>query len=259
MPHYLFDQGHAAEFARLQLLEQYTDEMSQRALLAAPPLLGRRVADVGAGAGSIVRWLAQQVGPDGLVDAIDIDPRHCRTGLPANARVVQRDCDTLEPLPRYHAVHCRFLLQHLPDAAHTLRVIQGAMQEGGALVTADSDHTSWQIDADFPFARRVRTAYLRVAVNAGWNLTLGRDTPDLMRAAGFGGISAAGYVHYVRGGDVICRFLAASFRALAAKILATGEADEEDLELTVRALDTDQGFYQRYVTVWCTTGYKKRG
>jgi SAM-dependent methyltransferase len=256
MPHYVFDQGYSQEFARLQLLEQYTDEMSQRALLAATPLLGKQVADIGAGAGSMVRWLADQVGPDGTVDAIDIDPRHCRSGLPANAWVVQRDCNTLEPVPRYHAVHCRFLLQHLPDAACTLRVIREALHDGGALVAADSDHTTWHIDADFPFARRAQTAYLRVAENAGWNLTLGRDTADLMRATGFARISAAGYVHYVRGGDLICRFLAASFHALTAKILATGEVGDADLELTVRALKADPDFYMRYLTVWFTTGYR---
>ena len=61
----------AAEEERLKLLEQVFDPGSrQRRELVRP---GWRCLEVGAGRGSMAAWLAEQVGPDGQVVAIDID------------------------------------------------------------------------------------------------------------------------------------------------------------------------------------------
>ena len=61
----------AADDERLRLLEQVFDPGSrQRRELVRP---GWRCLEVGAGRGSMAAWLAERVGPDGQVVAIDID------------------------------------------------------------------------------------------------------------------------------------------------------------------------------------------
>ena len=53
------------------------------------------------GAGSIVRWLEQRVGPSGKVVALDTDPRFLRGSGSSTIEILQGDiCDTDLPLPR---------------------------------------------------------------------------------------------------------------------------------------------------------------
>src|SRR5437867_4191850 len=80
----------AAERTRLRGLEAWTDPLTIRQLEAVGVELGWRCADVGAGAGSIARWLSERVGPTGSVVATDRDPR-LLTDLPANVEIVEHD------------------------------------------------------------------------------------------------------------------------------------------------------------------------
>src|SRR5262245_40508772 len=73
---YLADHTAAeAERERLSLLEQIEDPRSQRHLATLGIQRGWHCLEVGAGHGSIARWLAERVGPQGLVVATDLNPR----------------------------------------------------------------------------------------------------------------------------------------------------------------------------------------
>ena len=67
------------ELGLLLLLEARYDTQTFRRLSACGPLSGAHCLDVGAGAGSVARWLAAQAGPAGRVVATDADPRFSRT------------------------------------------------------------------------------------------------------------------------------------------------------------------------------------
>jgi predicted O-methyltransferase YrrM len=60
---------------RLRLMEAECDPPTFRYLDAIGVGAGWRCLEVGAGAGSVVRWLSGRVGPRGRVVAVDIDPR----------------------------------------------------------------------------------------------------------------------------------------------------------------------------------------
>jgi 2-polyprenyl-3-methyl-5-hydroxy-6-metoxy-1,4-benzoquinol methylase len=109
------DTDSVVEDARLALLEATADPSTKRRLATLGVVPGWRVADVGAGRGSIAHHLAELVGPRGRVVAADIDPRFL-TGLPANVEVRCMDIrsEDLEPWA-YDLVHCRFVLDHMPD------------------------------------------------------------------------------------------------------------------------------------------------
>lgn len=64
-----------AELARLKLLEEVSDPQTIRCLEAVGVGAGWRCLEVGAGAGSVTRWLAARVGASGNVVAADLDPR----------------------------------------------------------------------------------------------------------------------------------------------------------------------------------------
>lgn len=63
------------ESGRLRLLEVCRDPGTIGRLDRLGVSCGWRCLEVGAGHGSIARWLAERVGPTGSVLAADIDPR----------------------------------------------------------------------------------------------------------------------------------------------------------------------------------------
>ena len=103
------------ESARLGLLEASRDPGTMRQLEQLGVGPGWRCLEVGAGRGSIVRWLAEKVTPTGSVTAVDIDPRFL-SDMPENVEVRALDIreDEVEA-EAFDLVHCRALLMHLPD------------------------------------------------------------------------------------------------------------------------------------------------
>ena len=59
------------EWKRLRLIEQAIDAETIALLDRAALDNGARCLEIGAGAGSIVRWMAARVGPSGLVIVLD--------------------------------------------------------------------------------------------------------------------------------------------------------------------------------------------
>jgi tRNA A58 N-methylase Trm61 len=70
---YWFDNSLADEGNRLRLLEGIADPRSIRLLGQLDILPGWRCAELGAGGGSMALWLADQVGDEGSVMAVDRD------------------------------------------------------------------------------------------------------------------------------------------------------------------------------------------
>src|SRR5215472_15691797 len=63
------------EGKRLQLLQQMLDPLTIRRFERIGVQNGWRCPEVGAGGGSVARWLAKKVGPQGNVVATDIETR----------------------------------------------------------------------------------------------------------------------------------------------------------------------------------------
>ncbi|GAA4440652.1 class I SAM-dependent methyltransferase [Phytohabitans houttuyneae] len=92
-----------------------------------------RCLEVGAGAGSIARWLA---GRGAAVVATDLKPRHLTAGT--GVHVLTHDI-VAEPVPDppYDLVHARLLLIHLPQRERVLAKLAAALRPGGSLVVED--------------------------------------------------------------------------------------------------------------------------
>ncbi len=75
---YLLTNSELETADRFAGLESVFDPVTRGHLtrLGLPP--GARCLEVGAGSGSIARWMADEVGPAGRVLAVDLDPRWCR-------------------------------------------------------------------------------------------------------------------------------------------------------------------------------------
>src|SRR6516165_3851191 len=87
------------ELGRLRLLEARYDPHTFRRLGMFGPLAGARYLEVGAGAGSVARWLAAQAGPSGQVVATDSDPRFLADTDKAGVEVRRHDILADPPAP----------------------------------------------------------------------------------------------------------------------------------------------------------------
>lgn len=214
-----------AEHARLRMLEDRYDPDTFRRLDALGPLTGARCWEVGAGAGSVARWLALRVGPSGRVVASDRDPRYLDDLDESTIEVRRHDVllDACEDAA-YDLVHCRALLLHLPDPASALRRMARAVRPGGLLLVEDADYvTMVAADPNHALGPRFDRAIADCCTalhDAGRvDLWFGRRLPGLVMGVGLTDLGMEATVALRHGGDPAATLLR---RSLRASVLATG-------------------------------------
>jgi ubiquinone/menaquinone biosynthesis C-methylase UbiE len=228
---YVFSQtADAAERERLDLWEQIEDARSQRHLAALGIQKGWRCLEVGAGHGSIVRWLAAQVGPQGRVVATDINPRFLTELQVPNVEVRGHDIRT-DPLEagRYDLAHCRAVLSHLPDPPLVVRRMVAAVRLGGWLVIEDGDFSSLRaVEATHPLAEAVnrhhRELLDRITQAKLSDPYLGGRVRGLLEDAGLTEIDNEGVSRIARGGETEARMICMTLQALVERGILSQEA-----------------------------------
>src|SRR5262249_27038594 len=200
-----------SERERLSLLEQIEDPRSQRHLAALDIHWGWRCLEVGAGHGSIARWLAEQVGPQGLVVATDLNPRFLSEIQLPNVEVRRHDIhtDPLEP-HTYDLVHCRGVLAHLRDPPLVVGRMVEALRIGGGLVIEEGDLSSIRaVDDNHPLAesfnRQNRELVDRITQAKLFAPSLGSQVRSLLEGAGLSEINNEGVQVITRGGEMPAR------------------------------------------------------
>jgi len=170
---------------RLRLLEARYDEVTRTRLTMAGPLDGLRALEVGAGAGSVALMLAEMVGPDGEVVALDLDPRFLVDLDLPNLTVRRHDIVTDE-LERscYDLVHCRALLLHLSDPVTALSRMIDSLRPGGLLLVEDADYSTFGAVPGHPasadFDRLLRTWGQRYLTDWTFDPRFGAKLPPLL-------------------------------------------------------------------------------
>lgn len=112
---------------------------------------GWRCVDVGAGGGDVTVALAELVGRDGRVYAVDSDPRsrdETAQAAAAHAQVValtQSGEDLLLPEP-VDLAFCRFVLMHVLDPVAVLRRMGAAVRPAGWVVAQEPITSAGRID-----------------------------------------------------------------------------------------------------------------
>jgi SAM-dependent methyltransferase len=105
---------------------------------------GWRCADIGAGGGDVTVALAELVGRDGRIYAVDSDPRRrdevAAAAAAAGTAQVLAVTQSAEDLTLPEAVDlafCRFLLLHVLDPVRVLRRMAGVVRPGGWVVAQE--------------------------------------------------------------------------------------------------------------------------
>lgn len=238
------------ETARLRELQQASDSSTISHLDAIGVGPGWRCLEVGAGAGSIARWLGSRVGPTGSVLATDVNIGRLGN-LPGNVEVSRHDIRNEELKPAaYDLVHCRFVLMHLADPAAALNKMTAALAPGGWLVVEEGDFGLVEFSGAPESARAteiVRTLHAQWAAAGIVNSYFGRRLPGLVLALGLESFGVDVSTQTGRPGQPAHEATRLGWPNIRAGFAATGTS-EDDLRC-VDAAVADSGFVIGITTV----------
>lgn len=212
------------ERRRLAMLQQYQDAPTIRCLEQTGITAGWRCLDAGAGAGSISRWLAGQVGPRGAVLAVDLDTSLLEES--DNLGVRRHDLRTDElPEAAFDLVHTRLVLTHLPEREEVLDALVRATRPGGWVVVGDIDFTPVRLDREDEAFEQVTESYSVISAKAGGDPAIGPKLPEMLHAHGLDDVQAEEFRTLVRGGTAGATALSLTFERIRERTVELGVPD----------------------------------
>ncbi|MFW6692211.1 class I SAM-dependent methyltransferase [Streptomyces sp. MAR4 CNX-425] len=229
---YVFDPVWEKETERLRTNEAIWDPGTVERLTALGVGPGWHCLEIGAGSGSVVRRLADLVGPSGRVVATDLQTERLRplAELP-QVDVVRHDLRAEElPEAAFDLVHSRMVLQHLPDRPAAVARMVRALRPGGLLFLEDTDSsTLFRSAVSEDFLQDVRAAGYGLMRDAGHDPRGGHVDLHLVLEAGLEA-TAEGRAVMVRGGSDQARHYMLWLEFMRPRIVATGLLDDARID-----------------------------
>jgi SAM-dependent methyltransferase len=222
------------EAERLAAVERAFDHLTRSVLLELGLRPGWRCWDVGAGRGSVARWLADVVGSEGTVVATDLDDRLWPAGV-GNVRFDRHDV-TVDPPPAdgLDLIHARLLLEHLPEPLSAINRLAAALRPGGFLVAADAAGLQLRGGPTGLFDQ-LEAAWVSAGRAVGWDPLYGLRLAGDLRSAQLADVEGLEHRAIAPGG-ADWRHIAAGLERLHGELLAQG-ASAELLEHVLLALE----------------------
>jgi SAM-dependent methyltransferase len=250
---YLFgDNAEDEERERLIALQEAHDSTTERLLLQAGLKPESVCVEIGAGEGSVARFMARTVGRAGKVVALDINPRFKDVASLPQLQTRRADVvsDALES-STYDIIHARFVLLHTSDLFRALDNIAQAVKPGGMVLLEEPDfRTAFPatgdaaLDASMATVNAATLALVRTK-DPGFALHL----PSVLSERGFADIGAEVYLPFQPGGSIIPRIMMKSAIHLRGALTATGIASDADIDGYLTATSDPQRWASYYATV----------
>ena len=209
-PDYVFETDSDLGGEHVGSLEAVLDRTTTDFLTRIGVQPGQRCLDLGAGGGSITRWLADRVGPSGSVVSVDLETERLQPG----PRIQVYAHDITDGLPvegPFDLIHARLLLMHLPQREEVLERLVQALAPGGWLVLGDFGNRPLQVvsapsagDAEI-FERIHHRGFNAVAPAVGMSFAWAHQAPRQMLDAGLASIRAEQFSCITEGGSAGCR------------------------------------------------------
>ena len=141
---YIFEIGAEGQQG-LDMLDQLFNRSTQAFLQQSGLKPGMRVLEIGCGIGTMSVWLAQQVGEQGRVVAIDNNQYQVKATARAAEQLQVNNLEAIElsayDLNRLQAdfdlVYCRFVLHHLESPTQVVQQIFDLLPKGGIYVAEE--------------------------------------------------------------------------------------------------------------------------
>jgi ubiquinone/menaquinone biosynthesis C-methylase UbiE len=177
---------------RQALMDRFYNASSRAFCESAGIAAGDTVAEIGCGHGSMTRWLAERVGPHGVVYAADASAeqlhitRRALSDLPqvrfAHARIEDAPLEA----ESVDWVYSRFLLMHVTDVPAAIAAMGRMLTANGALLLEMSDIGALRfVPDDDPAADLWKQWWFALGRARGGSYDVFDRTSGLLTAAGF--------------------------------------------------------------------------
>jgi SAM-dependent methyltransferase len=223
------------EGGRLRLLEEIADHRTVRMLTEAGVTQGWHCAELGAGAGSIARWLANRVGPSGSLLVLDLDA-NLLSDLKSMPRVEVREADlttTSLPVDAFDLVHVRNVLMHLSEPEQILEKMIGALRPGGVLVVEEGD--------GFPITAATSTVFRHTLEPLTSRWVWARLLPGRLTELGLKDLEVLVEAEMLRGQTPLARFWHHTLRTARGIVTSSrsgsAEVTDHDVDATLALLE----------------------
>jgi SAM-dependent methyltransferase len=211
---------------RLGLLEACHDPTTFRRADALGVGPGWQCLDVGAGYGSVARWLAARVQPGGSVIAADLDTRLLEELERPGLKVRQMDVVTDElPTAAYDFVHTRVVLMHIPERDAVLEKLVAALAPDGVLMIEEDDIYPVSALADGAYGEAWH-AFATTMQTAGVDPEWARGLPGRLEALDLADVGAELDSELFRGGSAPARLWSLTWLQLRERIVEMGYRGE---------------------------------
>jgi SAM-dependent methyltransferase len=247
MTTYLLDNASPEAGQRFAGLEACYDHSTFAWLSALGLTEGWRCWEIGAGGGSVLRWMAEQVGESRFVLGTDVNLDWIDADMPGQVEVRRHDVTSdAIPTSAYDLIHARLVLLHLPGRDQVIERLAAALAPGGWLVLEEFD----QIIAPCPEPttdvqrafNRVRKAFSELLERNGADTTTYPPTlPWRMQRAGLVQTGAEGRLVFATGASSAAAHQRANLLQTGHQAVEAGLITPDDLMTFLGALD-DPGF-----------------
>jgi ubiquinone/menaquinone biosynthesis C-methylase UbiE len=251
---YWFDNSLADEGNRLRLLEEIADPRSIRLLSELRVGEGWRCAELGAGGGSMARWLGDRVGETGFVTAVDRDVTllsHLEHR--ENVELVETSIENWRvPSGSLDLIHTRNVLMHIDEADMIISRLVEALRPGGVLLLEEADY--------FPLAGMTSVAVMEVANALVANWTWARTMPHTISQLSVEDINVTIDTSMMRGGSAEAAFWSYTFRSVEERLTnvelaassGVSSVTQESFDEALRLL-ADDTFWTPLAAVVCVS------
>ena len=256
--HYPLDNAAPQAGDRFANLSALYDEVTCRHLDRFGIGAGWSCLEVGAGGGSIARFMSQRVGAEGYVVATDINTDWMAPPLPANVDIHRHDIG-IDPLPEaaFDVVHARAVLTFVPKRRTALERMIAALRPNGWLLVEElippiTEALDPDDEPDVEVARKARNAIVETIRRHGGDTAFAREIPRLMGQAGLTEVGAEGYFLPFRT-DAVAALAKANIDQLGSSFVDTGLMSSAELDRFRRLLERPDVLYpasMALISVW---------
>ncbi len=218
---------------------------------------GWRCLEVGAGSGTIAKWLADRVGPTGHVLVTDVDTRFLEPLRSPTLDVRAHNIGS-DPLPdaEFDLIHTRLVLMHVRERNIALARMVSSLKPGGWLLVEEYDSCSILPDPTLGSGEvllQTHAAMLRLLEDGGVNRRYGRLLSGLLRESGLTSVGASAQLFMWQSGSPGIAMMRANFEQLReamieAKYITPQQFDEDLARLN------DPSFMMPSTILWSAWG-----
>ena len=248
MSGYIFDSNaEEREFRRLQLIESANDSTTMELLEKTGIQEGWHCLEMGPGAGSILRWLGNQVGPTGLTIGVDKKTTYLQDFHTSPFQIYESTFLEVPLKQTFDLIHGRYVLIHNQEDMAILRKMFALLKPGGWAVFEEPDFTSATLlhQKEETPQERINRAICQMFINMGLSPDYALQLPAKLEQVGFQIIQSQSIMHLCPGQSPMAKVMGESALVLQQQYCSTGLCTPEDIQSYV-SLSKDSTYWALY-------------